>query len=87
MHRISGWPDILFLRSGNRQDTGFDGRISGRIPDTSNNRISGRISCQSINRDHDNLLGFHQNIAVGFWQKKVSPFLSFERKILINLAL
>jgi hypothetical protein len=34
----------------------------------------------TVTIDHDNLLDFHQNIAV-------SPFLSLEKKILINLAL
>jgi hypothetical protein len=81
MHRISGRIIRPFLRSGIRPGTGFDGRISGQIPDTSNSRISG----QSINRDHENLLDFHQNIAIGFWHQKVSPSLSLEKKILINL--
>jgi hypothetical protein len=36
MHRISGGPDmrpdnLVFLKIGIRPDSGFDGRISGRI--------------------------------------------------------
>jgi hypothetical protein len=65
-------PGFLMIRS----DTGFDGRISGRIPDTSNSRISG----QSFERYRNNVLDFHFNIAIRFWQQKL-PFVEvWERK-------
>jgi hypothetical protein len=33
-----------------------------------------------INRNQDNSLDFHQNIAIGFWATKITSFLSLEKK-------